>query len=136
MSEPTLALQAAILAALNGAPEVSALLAGRVYDRVPAGAVFPYATIGDDQALPDHAECLEGSTEVIAIVHVWSRKVGKPESKTITGAIVRALNGASLSLDPDYRLVHIEHDGSRHLDDPDGLTSHSVITFRSLIDEV
>ena len=44
------------------------------------------------------------------------------------------LNFAALTL-AGYRLVLIEHETTHHLADPDGLTSHSVVTFRALIDE-
>lgn len=141
MSEPSLALQGAIVTALKASASVSALIAARVYDRVPKPVppatepIFPYVTLGDDETLADHAECLEGSVEVTATIDVWSRTIGKVEAKAIAGAVVTALNGQALSL-TGYRLVLIEHQSSRHLDDPDGLTSHSVVTFRALIDEV
>lgn len=135
MSEPTLALQGAIVAALKGSAAVTALIGNRVYNPVPADAAFPYVTVGDDIAVEDHAECLDGSVEVTSAIHVWSRDDGKPEAKAISGAIVAALNGQDLLLGDDYRLVLIEHQSSRHLDDPDGITSHSVVTFRALIDE-
>jgi hypothetical protein len=135
MGEPSLALQGAVVSILRTDPDLIGLIAGRIYDRVPTGASFPYVTVGDDQTLPDHADCLLGSTEVFATLHVWSRAIGHPEAKTIAGAIVRALNGAEPSLAPDYALNQLEHDSTRYLDDPDGLTSHGVVVFRALIDE-
>lgn len=142
MSEPSLALQGAIVAALKDSAPVTAFISQRVYDRVPAPVppatepTYPYVTIGNDQVLGAHAECLEGSVEIFATIDVWSRAVGKVEAKQISGAIVTLLNGSTaLTLDSAYRLVLIEHDSTRHLDDPDGLTSHSVVTFHALIDE-
>jgi hypothetical protein len=135
MSEPTLALQGAIVATLKANAAVNALVNGRIYDRVPVGAIFPYVTVGEDQALADHAQCLEGSVEVNAKLDVWSRAVGKVEAKKISGAIVTALNSVDLPLAPDYRLNNIGHSRTLHLSDPDGLTSHSVVEFTALIDE-
>lgn len=143
MSDPSLALQKAVIDALKDDGAVTALIARRVYDSIPSdaeriaktGDAFPYVSFGPDQEIGDHAECLEGSVEISAQIDVWSRKPGKVEAKTISGAIVRVLNMADLSLD-GYRLVLLEHESSRHLDDPDGLTSHSVLTFKALIDEV
>jgi hypothetical protein len=141
MSEPSLALQAAIFAVLKdtgSSPPVP--IVDRVYDRVPAPVppaltpTFPYVTIGGDEVQQDAAECLEGSVEVTATIEVWSQAVGKIEAKTISGAIVSAISNADLTLS-GYRLVLIQHDATRHLGDPDGITSHSVITFRALIDE-
>lgn len=132
MADASLALQDALVAALRAGamPELGA----RVYDRVPDDALFPYVTVGDDQVNADHAECLEGSVEIATNVHVWSRGVGKVEAKQIAGWIVSTLNYAALAL-AGYRLVLIEHETTHHLSDPDGLTSHSVVTFRALIDE-
>lgn len=135
MSEPSLALQGAIVAALKAWPAVGALIGARVYDRVPPQPTFPYVSLGSDQVIPDHAECLEGSVEITATLDVWSRSVGKVEAKQIAGAIVSLLNFNGTLVLTGYRLVSIEHESSRHLDDPDGLTSHSVVTFRALIDE-
>lgn len=136
MSEPSLELQRVIIATLKADAAVNALIAGRIYDRVPSPETFPYVVIGDDQVSQAHAGCLEGSTEVFSSLHAWSRAVGKVEAKNIAGAVVTALNGAPLALSNGYRLVLIEHDNTQHLGDPDGITSHSVIVFHAFVDEV
>ena len=133
--EPSLELQRVIVATLKADAAVNALIAGRVYDRVPSPATFPYVVVGDDQVSQAHAQCLEGSTEVFSSLHAWSREVGKVEAKKIAGAVVTALNGAPLAL-TGYRLVLIEHDNTQHLGDPDGITSHSVIVFHAFVDEI
>jgi len=133
-TEPSLELQGAVVSMLKNTGSLSGLIGQRVYDKPPASPTFPYVTAGDDQTIADHAECLEGSVEVNANIHVWSRAIGKVEAKKIAGAIVTALNGADLSVS-GYRLVLIEHTATQHLDDPDGITSHSVVTFKALIDE-
>jgi hypothetical protein len=135
MSDPSLALQGALVTALKAAAPVTALVAQRIYDRPPGPApTFPYVTLGLDQVIADHAECLEGSVEINTQIDVWSRAAGKVEAKQITGVIVSALNMANLAL-TGYRLVLLEHESSRHFDDPDGLTTHSALTFKALIDE-
>lgn len=134
-TEPSLELQGAIINALKADPAVTALIAGRVYDRPPSPVTFPYLVVGDDQVTQAHAQCLEGSTEVFSSLHAWSRAVGKVEAKKIAGAVVTALNGAALALSNGYRLVLIEHDNTQHLGDPDGITSHSVIVFHAFVDE-
>ena len=104
MTEPSLALQGAIVAALKASAALGALIGDRVFDRVPAGAVKPYIRIGDDQVIPDPAECFERSAEVFATLDVFSSAVGKPEAKRIAGAIVDALDHAHLDLGPDWTL--------------------------------
>lgn len=134
-TEPSLELQGAIVTALKASSQVDALIADRIYDKVPAAPTFPYVTVGDDQVISQHADCMDGSTEVFTTLHAWSRGQGKVEAKQVTGAVVTALNFADLPLNGGYRLVLIEHDNTQYLTDPDGLTSHSVILFHALIDE-
>lgn len=134
MTEPSLALQKAFVTALRADAALSAIVAGRVYDRIDKLAVKPYIRVGEDQVLPARAECLERSVEVTAAIHIWSEAVGKVEAKRIGGAIVDALDDAALDLGPDLALVLIEHRQSRYLDDPGGLITHGVITFRALVD--
>ena len=112
-----LALQGAIIAALKASAPVTAIVADRVYDHVPRNpatealtAAFPFVAISDWQELSDDADCIDGAE-----------------------AVKRALHKADLDLG-DTALVMIEHDGTRTLRDPDGLTSHAVITFRALIE--
>jgi Protein of unknown function (DUF3168) len=136
MSEPSLELQGAMVTALKADAALDALIVDRIYDRVPPAPTFPYITVGDDQVISAHADCLEGSTQIFATLHAWSRKPGMVETKRISGAIVTALNAAALPLNGGYRLVLLEHDSTQFLIDPDGLTSHAVIVFHALIDEI
>lgn len=132
-TEPTLALQKAIVAALKGNVPVTALIAQRVYDRVPdpAGLTFPYVRVGEDEDVPELAECIDGS-EVYATIHAFSRPerppLGKTEVKRVAGAVKYVLHAADLTLD-ENRLVLIEHYGTVFRTDPDGLTEHAIITF-------
>lgn len=129
MADPSLALQGAINTKLR--TDVAAV-AGRVLDRVPANVVFPYIEIGDFQTVDDGAQCHDG-VEVYATLHIWSRAVGQVEAKTIAGAVRGSLHEAALDLGSAWQFIEIAHQDTRHLKDPDGVTSHSVITFRALV---
>lgn len=130
MSDPSLALQKAVVAALRA--DVTAV-SGRVYDHVPADATAPYIAVGDWQTLDASVECVD-STEIIADLHVWSRgAVGQVEAKEIASAVRASLHGADLTLD-DFALVEILHRDTRMLRDPDGISTHAVVTFRALVD--
>lgn len=136
-TEPTLALQEAAIAHLKADTTVALLIAERIYDRIPGDPtrppppnIFPYVRLGEDQDVPDLAECIDGS-EIFATFHAFSRAVGKPEVKRVAGAVKRALHGADLTLD-DNRLLLIEHFRTDFLTDEDGLTEHAIITFRAL----
>lgn len=128
-SDPALALQGAVNVRVRAAvPAVS----GRVLDRVPAEVVFPYVELGEFQTLDDGASCID-AVEIFATLHVWSRAVGQVECKAIAGTVRAALHEAELDLGPEFQFLEIAHRETRHLKDPDGLTSHAVVTFRSLV---
>lgn len=135
MSEPSLALQKGIFAALTNAAAVTALVGTRVFDRVSASAVFPYIRIGTDQTVAADQDCVPECVEVFAQIDVFSRAQGKVEAKNIAGAVARTLNIGSVTLS-GYLLQSLLHSDTRYLDDPDGLSTHAVLTFRALIDGV
>lgn len=127
--DPSLDLQKAINARLRG--DVAAI-AGRVFDEVPADVVFPYVEIGEFQTVDDGAQCVD-AVEVFATLHVWSRAAGQPECKTIAGAVRGALHEVALDLGADWQFLEIAHQDTRYLKDPDGRTSHAVLTFKALV---
>lgn len=135
MSDPSEALQRALFAALSAAPAVLALVAGRVFDAVPEAATYPYISLGDVQTLDDGAGCIDG-TEAFLDVHAWSQAVGAIEAKRIVSAVRGALHEADLDLGPGHRLVEITFRDQRSFRDPDGKTTHAVITFRALTETV
>lgn len=128
--DPSLAVQKAILDVLKGATAAGA----NVYDAVPTADPFPRITIGEGQALPNHADCMRGS-ELFIDVHVWSRKIGFSEAKGIADQVRTLIDDATLSV-TGHVVDIIEFDSARHLRDPDGLTSHIAMTFRALTQPV
>jgi hypothetical protein len=130
MSDPALALQGAINLKLRA--DIAAV-SERVLDEVPADVVFPYIEIGEFQTVDDGAQCHDG-VEVFATLHVWSRGTrGQVECKTIAGAVRGSLHEAALDLGAAWQFLENMHQDTRYLKDPDGLTRHAVLTFRSLI---
>lgn len=131
----SLELQKAIVARLKADAGVTALVGQKIYERVPAGAEFPYVTLTTGQVIPERADCYKGY-EVFRQIDVWSRAVGSPEAQRIAMAIESALDGAPLSL-AGYRLHELTLEASPYpLTDPDGITTHIPLTFRALIDPV
>ncbi len=129
MGDPSLDLQKAINLRLRTA---IAAVAARVFDEVPADVAFPYIELGEFQTVDDGAQCHDGM-EVFAILHVWSRAAGQPETKTIAGAVRGAIHEAELDLGPAWQFLEIAHQDTRYLKDPDGRTSHAVLTFKALV---
>lgn len=130
MKDPSLPLQAAVFGALTAQLGDSA----GVYDRVPidaAGRVtakFPYVHIGEDHVLSQADQCHD-ATDAYVLAHVWSRGVGKVEAKTIMADVCLALD-APLAVAGFEIITAVCTSGPLHMTDMDGLTSHSVVTFR------
>ena len=122
-------LQKAIVAALKRA----SIAGGRVYDSIPAGATFPYVEVAEEQTIDDGDQCAD-MFDVFTDIHVWSRAVGKVEAKQI-GEAVRSAITAPLTVE-DYSVILHEFDNARIMTDPDGLTSHGILTFRFLLQPV
>lgn len=139
MASPALELQGAIVGALKGAAAVSAIVGSRVYDHVPRSpasgeitAAFPFVAISAWQEITDDAECIDGS-EVNVTIDAWSRAVGMPEAHRLAAAVKDALHNAELSL-TENALVMLDHETTRTLRDPDGITSHAVLNFRAFVE--
>jgi hypothetical protein len=128
--DPSLPLQKAIIAALRDDETLTEIVANRIYDKVPAAAPYPYVSLGAFQVIADSADCYRGS-EIAIVIDGWSRDDGSVEAKQIGGAIREALDDAELTLD-DHRLVSIVFDDMRDLRDPDGQTTHVVVTLTAL----
>lgn len=127
ITDPSLALQGAIVTALKNAAGITSLSAG-VHDAVPASAAFPYITLGEPQVLPLRADCFD-SVATVFPVHGWSRKNGAAEIKRLGAAIAAALDGNEFAL-TGHRVVICDVIQIEYLDDPDGLTKHVVVMLR------
>lgn len=122
-------LQKAIYDALKAAN----VAGGRVYDSIPAAATFPYIELGNEQSIDDGDQCAD-MFDVFHDIHVWSRKPGQVEVKQI-GEAVRQTLAADLVV-ANYAVILSEFENSRVMMDPDGITSHAVLTFRFLLQPV
>lgn len=132
MLDPSLALQAALVAALKAPGALPTVVGGRVYDQPPTAAVFPYVVLGDCQVLPDKAGCIDG-TVCYPIIDVWSRNVGYPEAKTIAAAVLAKLDDRPENVVMSgFTAVVFELNDYRPMR-PDGLSRRVNITFRALI---
>jgi hypothetical protein len=132
MASVELELQGEIVKRLKADPAVTALIAGRVYDSVPAGAAFPYVTIGPVDAVEADADCITG-LDVAQQIDCWSRAVGFPEVKKIVDAVRASLHDFDLAL-ASNALVYFEHRTTRITRDPDGLTSHGILGFEAAVE--
>lgn len=121
-------LQKAIVDALKAAPAVAG---GNVYDRVPTSNPYPRVTVGDEQTIDNGNTCSDG-WEIYADVHVWSEAVGRVEAKQIMAAAVPRL--LAINTVPGFTILAAELDAHRIFTEPNGLTTHGIITIRYVID--
>jgi hypothetical protein len=140
---PQAELQKVVYDALVGTPAVMALVNG-VWDQVPPKPFDPfkgphngYVAFGPLNAINDDAECIV-STESFLQIDCWSRQVGQVHCKRITDAVCAALHNrdmAYLEATSANGFVLMQVDARQVLRDPDGATTHGVITLRCLVEE-
>ena len=133
MTSPTYELQGQIVTLLKASPELTALIGGRIYDRVLESPTFPYVSFGPSDEVSDDADCIDGF-EVTMQLDVWSRAVGFPECRRIVDAVRKALPEDGILL-ADNALVTFNHRISRIFRDQDGLTSHGAMTFEAFVEQ-
>lgn len=105
MTEPSLALQAAILAALKGNTDAG----DAVFDMLRPNT-FPRVSIGQGDPVPDDSSGVDGFNVAMQI-DVWSKSPLYTEAKTIAGQIHDILHKKSLTV-PGYTLVDIWSEGA------------------------
>jgi len=132
LTDPSTALQAAIKARLNADAQITSLVADRIFDRVPNVPQYPFITFGDTQILPETGEGTDG-VEAFVTIHTWERFKGFDNVKSIGKLIIALLHDADLSVSENV-LLSILLQSAHYLRDPDGLTSHGVLTFQILTD--
>lgn len=131
-----LAVQKAIRALLIADPAVIALVpAASILDRHQRPAPDPAIILGEAQVLDEGTSLARTHARVAHTLHVWKREPSLEGAKTILGAIRRALR-SRLDLGQGLHAADTLVTSSRVLRDPDGETSHGVLTVEVLVAEV
>ena len=92
-----LALQAALITAIEADAGLTALIAGRVYDYVPAGPQYPFCRIGPMTAEPFEGDCIDGS-EIRFAIHGFTRDYGRARAADLSAALIDLLGRTTLDL--------------------------------------
>lgn len=129
LNDPSAALQATFIAVLKdcGSPA-----ANRFYDSVPKGAKFPYGVLGNVQVISELIPDFSGA-EVYVTLDIWSREPGKTEAQAIGKAAIAALDDTDIS-GANVTIKSCLLNDARYILDPDGLTTHGILTFHILTD--
>lgn len=137
MSDPALAVQKAIRARLAGATAVTALVpAASILDRNQRPAPDPSIILGEDQIIDPGILLDRSVVRIHSTLHVWKVEPSLVGVKTIAGAIWQAIKVGRLALDTGLECCDCRVSDSRFLRDPDGETSHGVITIETLVRQV
>lgn len=116
------AVQAAVYDAIK------TLAGGRVYDRVPDNAAYPYIQIAASQMLQSDPQGRTGGEEYLDL-QVVSRGRGWKEAQGIADQIHDALNGATLTI-PGRSSAYSEIDRVATLEGQDGVTFRVLVTVK------
>lgn len=136
MMSAELALQGAVRARLIGDAGVFALVpAANVLDRNERPNPRPSIVLGEAQSVDENDSISRQRIRVYLDAHVWTQEPSTEISKRIVGAIRTAMKVRPV-LSAGYHLADCRIRQARFLRDPDGETSHAVVTIDALVVEV
>ena len=138
MTDPSLAVQKALRARLIATAAVTALVpANSILDHNQRLAPDPSIILGEDQVVDAKLTLQRDDVRVIATLHIWKKEASLVGVKAISGAIRRAVGRVkALDLgDPDFVCTEIHIESTRFMRDPDGETSHGVMTIECLVQQ-
>jgi hypothetical protein len=130
---PSLNLQAGMRAALVADPAMTALVpAAQIFDRHARPEVFPCIIMGEMQEMLDDMAIERNYVRLFPTIHVWDREAGLINVKAIAWQLRKTLVASQTVR---LGLVDFRYNDTRFLRDPDGVTSHGVVTFEALVGE-
>lgn len=134
--DPALAVQKAIRLRLTGAAVVTALVpATSILDRNERPAPDPSIILGEDQVIDPGISIARDVVRVHSTLHVWKAEPSLAGVKAIAAAVWEELKGSPLVLDTGLECGDCRVESTRFLRDPDGETSHGVMTINCLVQQ-
>jgi hypothetical protein len=120
---------------INTAAVVALVPAASIRDSHSAPIPDPSIIIGEGQAI-EGEDIARKSQRVILDLHVWKKEPSLAGVKAIAGAVRTALHSERLPQTEGYHFGDCRVSHRRFLRDPDGVTSHAVVTVETLVSEV
>lgn len=140
MTSPFRELQGAIVVRLKATADVTAIVSTRVFDHVPRApsgeisATFPFVGIASMSGLTEDADCFPG-TAITVDLDCWSRNVGFPQVHDLAEAVKQALHDDDTLTLSVNALANMQIRETRVFRDPDGVTSHAVLSFEAFVEQ-
>lgn len=129
-------LQKSVRAGLVGSANLQTLVpAGNIIDRNERPNPRPSIIIGEGQAV-DEGDIARTRLRVYLDLHVWIEEPSTETGKRVAGAIRAVIRDLPRASGDGFHLADCRVSNARFLRDPDGETSHSVITIEALVQEV
>ncbi len=134
---PEIALQKAVRTRLISEPSLTSLVpATSILDRNERPAPDPSIIIGEGQSRDDGDSIARRLTTVFMDLHVWKKEPSTAGVKAIAGAVRKAINGPKFGPVDGFHFVDAYVSSARFLRDPDGETSHAVVTITAKVQEL
>lgn len=131
-----LAVQIALRARFTSAIGVTALVpANNILDRNARPVLSPSIILGEDQNVDDGDSISRNMHRVYSTIHVWKREASTVGVKEIAWAMRTALRSGRLNLGGAFHCVDCKISSQRFLRDPDGETSHGIVTVETIAEE-
>ncbi|NDV52164.1 DUF3168 domain-containing protein [Salipiger sp. PrR003] len=132
-----LPVQIALRARLVASPAVTGLVpASSILDRNSTPAPRPSIILGEVQVIDEGDSIARTRERIVHTLHVWKTEPSREGIKQIMAAMRAAIRSARLDLGTDYHCVDWRVSSVRALSDPDGESSHGVLTVEVLAEEV
>ncbi|WP_145111374.1 DUF3168 domain-containing protein [Cereibacter sediminicola] len=116
---------------------VTALVpAGNILDVNQRPAPSPSIILGESQAVDSGDSFARDRQRIYHTLHVWKKEPSLQGVKRICGEIRRAIHADRLLLPVGFHAADARVSDMRQMRDPDGQTSHGVVTVEVLVQEV
>ena len=131
------AVQVAIRNRLVATAAVTALVpAASILDVNQRPSPSPSIILGESQAVDEGTSLRRAHVRVYHTIHVWKREPSLEGVKVICGAIRKAIHAGRLDLGAGLHCADALVSPMRQMRDPDGESSHGVVTVEVLVCEV
>lgn len=134
---PELALQKAVRARLISEGDITLQVpATSILDRNERPAPSPSIVMGEGQSVDEGNSIARSLTRVYLDLHVWKKEPSTEGVKAIVGAIRISVKKMQMPQTDSFHFVDCYVQNARFLRDPDGETSHAIVTIKALVQEV